>query len=151
MKPKAKVLLTCLFSILIVSCDPPHYIDFVNISKSNAKVKLNINPKTENYDLRRMAIGDSIVFNLKPKDTANIDFGIGNWSDKEIDEVLNSIKNIEIVTEDITTIYKTKNSMKSILVNNRQGFLLRSRIEIEVKQKTQPLTARISLRAQNEQ
>ncbi len=88
MKPKAKVLLTCLFSVLIVSCDPPHYIDFVNISKSNAKVKLNINPKTENYDLRRIAIGDSIVFNLKPKDTANIDFGIGNWSDKEIDFIV---------------------------------------------------------------
>jgi hypothetical protein len=133
MKLIARILLTCLLFVLTASCDPIHYIDFVNISQSNAKVKLSINSKTENYDLSRIAIGDSIVFNLKPKDTANIDFGIGNWSDKEIDEVLNSIKNIEIETEDITTIYKTKNSIKSILANNREGFLLRSRIEIEVK------------------
>ena len=133
MKPNNKILLICLCSLFLISCDPPHYIDFVNNSSSNAKVKINLKPKFENYGFEKIAIGDSIIFNLKQKDTANIEFGIGNWSDNEINETVKSIKNIEIKTEDITTIYKTEKAMKSILQNNREGFIFKTKIEIEIK------------------
>lgn len=133
MRPKAKILFVCLFFVIVTSCDPPHYIDFVNNTKSNAKVKLNIDNKTESHGLRSIANGDSIVFNLKPKDTASIHFGIGTWSTDEIDAVANSIKNIKIETENITTIYKTKSSIKNILENNKDGFFTHLRIEIQIK------------------
>ena len=87
----------------------------------------------ENYDLKEIAIGDSIIFNLKQKDTANIDFGIGTWSDGQIEEVINSIKNIEIETDEIKMIYKSKSSMKNILEKNREGFIFKTKIEIEIK------------------
>lgn len=137
MKLNNKIVLISLCSMFLISCDPPHYIDFVNNSTSNAKVKLNLNSKMKNYDLDEIAIGDSIIFNLKQKDTANIDFGIGTWSDNQIKEVVNSIKSIEIETEDVKTVYKTEKSMKNILEKNREGFIFKTKIEIEIKQKTQ--------------
>ena len=133
MKEAFKILSIIATSFLFCSCDPPHYIDFINNSKGNVKVKINLKSKIENCELREIAIGDSIIFNLKQKDTANIHFGIGNWSDNEIEETVKSIKNIEIETEDITTIYKTEKAMKKILQNNREGFFFKTRIEIEIK------------------
>ena len=128
-----KIMSLFVICIFLVSCDPPHFIDFVNKTNGNAKVKLNLNPEINNSDLGRIAIGDSIILTLKKKDTANIDFGIGTWSDKQIKEVVKSIKSIEIETDDIKTIYKTENSIKNILQNNTEGFIFKSRIEIEIK------------------
>lgn len=130
---KIKILYFFLISVFLVSCDPPHYIDFVNNSNSKAKVKFNINTELGNSDLRYLATGDSIVLNLKPKDTATVELGIGQWSDKEIESVTNSIDKIEIETNNVSTIYKTKDSIKNILENNVEGILLKSRIEIEIK------------------
>ena len=124
------IFIICIF---LTSCDPPHFIDFVNKTNGNAKVKLKLNPKIENFDLNEIAIGDSIVFNLKQKDTANIHFGIGTWSDNEIKEAVKSIKSIEIETEDLKTVYKTEKSMYIILQNNTEGFIFKKRIEIEIK------------------
>ena len=133
MRKAFKILRIIATSFLFCSCDPPHYIDFINNSKANAKVKLNLKPKFENYGLREIAIGDSIIFNLKQKDTANIHFGIGTWSDNEIKEAVKSIKSIEIETNDIKTVYKTEKSMYNILHNNTEGFIFKKRIEIEIK------------------
>ena len=133
MKNTLKLLFLILFLQLFTSCDPPHYIDFINKTESNVKIKLNLKAKSENYDLERISNGDSIVFNLKQKDTANLDFGIGTWSDKEIEELTKSIKNIEIETIDKKIIYKTEKSMKNILETNIQGFWIKTKIEIEVE------------------
>ncbi len=133
MKNTLKLLFLILILQLFTSCDPPHYIDFINKTESNVKIKLNLKAKSENYDLERISNGDSIVFNLKQKDTANLDFGIGTWSDKEIEELTKSIKNIEIETIDKKTIYKTEKSIKNILETNRQGFWFKTKIEIEVE------------------
>ena len=133
MKVYSKLITLSILTIIITSCDPPHYIDFINQSKSEAKVKLNLNLKNENFDLQEIANGDSIVFHLNKKDTANIHFGIGNWSDDEIEEVIKSIKSIEIETKEIKTIYKNETSMKNLLINNRHGAFLKSKIEIEIE------------------
>lgn len=124
--------LTLLLSFL-VSCDPAHNIDFINKSDSNVKVKITLNPKVENYRLKEVSSGDSIVFNLKQKDTANIYFGIGTWSDGEIEELINSINNIEIETKDIKTLYKTKKAMKNILEKNTHGFWFKTLVEINIE------------------
>ena len=85
------------------------------------------------YQLEEISKGDSIIFNIKPKDTADIYFGIGDWSGNEIEKVLKSIKSIEIETNDIKTLYKTKKSMKKILENNKKGIFFKTRIEIEIE------------------
>ena len=117
----------------IVSCDPIHQIHFLNNSSEDSTIRLNLNPNTQDYELREMATGDSIVFNLKENGSANIGFGIGTWSDTEIENVSKSIKSIEIETKDIKTIYKSQYSIINILKKNRKGFLLKTQIELEVE------------------
>lgn len=124
--------ITFLFFFLI-SCDPIHNIDFINKTDSDIKVKINLNPKVENYYLKNVSTGDSIIFNLNRKDTADIYFGIGTWSDSEINELTNSINNIEIETKDIKTIYKSKKAMINIFENNKHGFLFNTNIEIGIE------------------
>lgn len=124
--------ITFLFFFLI-SCDPIHNIDFINKTDSDIKVKINLNPKVENYYLKNVSTGDSIIFNLNRKDTAEIYFGIGTWSDSEIDKLTNSINNIEIDTKDIKTIYKSKKAMINIFENNKHGFMFKTNIEIGIE------------------
>ncbi|MCF6142514.1 hypothetical protein L1S34_14575 [Flavobacterium sp. K77] len=133
MKKIINILILIMSSQLLMSCDPPHFINFINNTDSTVKVKFNLNPKVENYDLERITTNDSIVFNIKPKDTANLHFGIGSWSDKQIEELTSSINNIEIETQNIKTIYKTKKSMDEILKENRHGFWFKTKIEINIE------------------
>lgn len=133
MKLKFKLVLLSLVAIIITSCDPPHYIDLINTTQSPAKVRFNLKSKVESYELKDIATSDSIVFNVNPKDTANIHFGIGDWSDSGIEEVTKSVKSIEIATKDITTKYKTENSIKNLLKKNRHGFFFKTKIEIEIQ------------------
>lgn len=133
MKKISKKFLFFLFVISLIGCDPVHNLNFINTTEANAKVKINLKPETEGYKLRSISIGDSIVFNLKQKDTASIYYGIGTWSDKDIDHFANSIKNIEIETSEIKTIYKTKKSIKNILKNNIEGFWFKTDIIVEIE------------------
>lgn len=132
MKKKSKLITVLILAFLVTSCDPIHYINFINNTDSTAKIKLNLNPKVENYDLQQIATKDSIVFYLKQKDTARIDFGIGDWSGNEIGKLTSSLKSIEIETRDINTIYKSKKAMNTILENNRYGFGFKTEIKIEI-------------------
>ena len=88
----------------------------------------------KNYDLREtLMTEDSAVFKLEAKDTATISFGIGTWSDKEIDEVLKSINDIEIETSDLHITYKSKAAMKNLFKENTKGVWLKTDIIIELK------------------
>ncbi len=133
MKSRLIIILILFLTNFLVSCDPIHNIDFVNKSNSEAKVKINLISKNENYDLKQKAIGDSIVFNLKKDSIANIYFGIGSWDKKEISELTKSIKSIEIETKDVKTIYKSQISMNEILNNNIEGVFMKTVIQIEIK------------------
>ena len=133
MKNIIKLFTLTFLLCFLVSCDPVHTIDFINKTDSNVKVKINLNPKVENYRLKEVSSGDSIVFNLKQKDSANIYFGIGTWSEGQIEELTNSISNIEIETKDIKTVYKTKKAIKNILENNTHGFWFKTLVEINIE------------------
>ncbi len=133
MKNIIKFSILTFFLSFLVSCDPAQTISFINKTDSSIKVKINLNPKVEHYRLKEVSTGDSIIFNLKRKDTANIYFGIGTWSDSEIDELTNSINNIEFETKDIKTIYKSKKAMRTILENNKHGFWIKNDIEIGIE------------------
>lgn len=128
-----KFLIISFFSVFFISCDPPHNIYFINKTNSNVKVKINLQSKAENYTLKQLSINDSIVFNIKQNTKAGIYFGIGTWDGNEIDELVKSIENISIETNEIKTIYKTKDSMKKILENNKEGFWWKTRIEINIE------------------
>ena len=133
MKNKIKPLLITFLLFILMSCDPPHNIDIINNTNSEAKVKFNLNPRVKNYRLEEIAKGDSIVFNLKEKDTANLYFGIGTWDDKEIDGLCKSISSLEIETNDVKTVYKSKRSIKKILHDNQEGFWWKTLIKIEIE------------------
>lgn len=133
MKSSFLIILILFLANFLVICDPIHDIEFVNKSKSEAKVKINLIPKNENYYLKENAIGDSIILNIKKDSIANVFFGKGTWNKKEINYITKSIKSIEIETKDIKTIYKSKNSMNVILNKNTKGFLFKTLIEIEIK------------------
>jgi hypothetical protein len=94
-------------------------------------VKINLESHRAETAFSEIAIGDSIVFNLQSKDTANINFGIGTWGDEEIHEIVKDIKDLEIETSEIKTIYKTQESIKALLIENRKGF--RSGWETEIR------------------
>ena len=70
--------------LLLISCDPPHYINFINKSNSSTRVKLSLKAETKFYDLEQLSVGDSIVFSLKQEESADIHFGIGSWRKTEI-------------------------------------------------------------------
>lgn len=133
MKKIFKFLLLSFFAVILLSCDPPHNIYFINKTNSNIRVKFELDPKVKNNSLKRISTNDSIVFDIKKNEKAQIYFGIGTWDGNEIDELVKSIDNISIETNEIKTIYKTKNSMKRILENNKEGFWWKTRIEIDVE------------------
>jgi hypothetical protein len=133
MKTIIKIFTGTFSLVFLVSCDPAHDIEFTNNTNSVAKIKFKLNPKFKNYRLSESIKGDSIVFNLKPKDTANLYFGIGVWDDEEIDQLCNSIISLEIENNDLKTIYKSKRTIKNILKNNQEGFWWKTRITIGVE------------------
>ena len=133
MKTIIKRFLLAFLLLFLVSCDPAHDIEFTNNTNSVAKVKFKLNPKFKNYRLSESITGDSIVLNLKPKDTENLYFGIGVWDDKEIDQLCNSIISLEIENNDVKTVYKSKKIIKNIFENNQEGFWWKTRIAIKVE------------------
>jgi len=117
---KLKALFVLPLALLIVSCDPPHFINFINNTKADAKVKIKLRDKVEESALSEIATGDSIVFNLRSKDTANINFGIGTWGNEGIREIVKDIKTLEIETSKIKTVYKTQESINNLLIKNKK-------------------------------
>ncbi|WP_396183219.1 hypothetical protein [Flavobacterium sp.] len=111
-----------LFLIMIfISCDPPHNIVFINNGQSEAKIKIHIDTIVENNEFMNFdeLQKDTIVYKIKPSDTCTIFFGIGTWSDSEVKNISKSIKKIEIGNEEFQTIYKTKNKIEKLLIENR--------------------------------
>ena len=92
-----------------------------------------LSPIKTSQSLKELAKGDSIVLNLKPNSTEYIYCGMGTWSESEVDNIAKGIKNIEIETKDIKTVYKRRNSIIEILKDNRKGFWWKTSVEIEVK------------------
>lgn len=137
MRTKFKILSFILLSFLLISFDPIHFINFSNNTNANVKVKVFIKPEMENYDLNQASTGDSIVLIIKPikneNDSERIEFGMGTWSDDNIDEVVSAIKKIEIETEDIKTTYKSTKAIKNLFETNREGFPFKTSIDIEIK------------------
>jgi hypothetical protein len=133
MKNISHGLIFILILQLFTSCDPPHNIRFINKTDSNLKIKINLKSDSENYHLKRISNGDSIIYILNQKDNAYQNFGIGTWSSNEIDSVVKSIKCIEIETNDKKIIYKSEKSLRNLLKSNVQGLWLKTTIEIDIE------------------
>ena len=119
-------------SFLLFSCDPSRNINFVNQTEAPIKIKFILSANKTSQSLEEIAKGDSIVLNLKPKSTEYLYCGMGTWSESELDNIAKGIKNIEIDTKDIKTVYKSRNSIIEILKDNRKGLLWKTSVEIKV-------------------
>ncbi len=133
MKNLYQLFIISFFSLLFASCDPAQNMHFINKTDSDAKVKIVLNPKFENHSLKEIAKNDSIVFDIKEKDTASIYFGMGTWNGEEIGVLVNSIKNLSIETNEIKTIYKTKNAIKKVFETGKEGFWWKTKIVVEIE------------------
>ena len=133
MKTFYRLFILLFFSFLFVSCDPAQSMHFINKTDFDAKVKIVLNPKFENYKLKEISKNDSIVFYIKEKETANIYFGMGTWDGNEVEVVANSIKNLSIETSEIVTIYKSKESIVKFFEKGKEGFWWKTRIVVEIE------------------
>ncbi|AYN02750.1 hypothetical protein [Flavobacterium sp. 140616W15] len=130
-----KSIILLFFCLLLTSCDPIRNLNFINKTDSDVKIKINLNPEAKSYTssvIKDKSNGDSIVFNLKQKNTVKISFGAGVWSDPIIDDFSNSVNTIEFDTKNIKTIYKTPESVKKLLKDNKHGFLHKHRVDIDI-------------------
>lgn len=130
-----KSIILLFFCLLFTSCDPIRDLNFTNKTDSDVKIKINLNPEAKSYTssvLNNKSNGDSIVFNLKQNTTVGIFFGVGVWSDPVIEEFANSVYNIEFDTKNIKTIYKTPESVKKLIKDNRHGTLHKNQVDINI-------------------
>lgn len=133
---KLNSLLLFFSAFILTSCDPAHNINFINNGTSIVKVKLKIDPKTEEYGLNEHKKGDSIILILKPglkeSDQGTIFFGMGTWSDTNIKELCKSVKSIEIENPNYKIIYKSQYSIAKVLSQNRKGYWMRTDIDFNI-------------------
>lgn len=107
--------------LLLASCDPPHNLVFINKSNSIAEIKIEIDSTIEYNEFRNFdeLKADTLVYKIQPKDTCTLFFGIGTWSDDEVKNLAKSMKKLLIGNNDYQTIYKTKDRIEQILLENR--------------------------------
>lgn len=123
-----------ILSFLLIGCDPPHYINFVNNTSDDVRIKIKIDSKNNVYFIEGEGMnGDSIILELKENESEELHFGIGNWSDDEINQATKTIKKLEIETSYYTMIYKDYKSIQKLLKKNRSGIIKGSEIKIEIK------------------
>ena len=128
-----KIFLLLAVAYILMSCDPPHDIFFKNRTEHPAKVILKIKNEPETYDLAALVTGDSLVLNVSPETEQHISFGIGTWSDEEIQLVSSDIKSIVIKTNDKTVIYDNQAQIKNLLTENENGFP-HTKIKIDIEE-----------------
>tara|TARA_R110002073_G_scaffold335931_1_gene529525 strand:+ start:73 stop:483 length:411 start_codon:yes stop_codon:yes gene_type:complete len=136
MKSKLTKSLIFCCSVLLCSCDPPHNINFENQSDSQVTVTLISNPQDENLDLyqfRDLMKGDSLILNVNTGQTETLYFGIGTWSNSEIESLTNSLNKIIIENDDFKRVYKSKKSINSLLNYDKDGFWWKTQINIKVE------------------
>ncbi len=129
-------LILFILGFLFMSCDPAHNLNFINNGSIATKVKIKIDPQTEEYGLNEYKNGDSIVFNLKPALTKDnqfqMFFGIGTWHEKEVIEISKSIKSIEIENINYKIVYKSQAAIAKILQQNVKGSWMKTEIDINI-------------------
>ena len=128
--------LVLFFGLLFCACDPPHYIDFENQSKSEVVVTFIKNTDIENwdfYEFRDIMKGDSIILKVDSGKTETLHFGIGTWSESEIELLTNSIDQIIIENNDFKQVYKSNNSIRSLLTNDMSGFWWKTKIYVHIE------------------
>lgn len=133
MNCKSTIALMLFSAFLLESCDPVFSLQFINKTNGPAKVKFLMDSKNKIRCFQQVSVGDSIVLNLKGKDSISIiQCDIGTWSDDKIVELAKSIKSLEIETTEIKTVFKTSKSIEDILKNNTEG-VLNTEIVIEIE------------------
>ena len=129
---KIKYLLYLSMILTFCSCDQTHSLYFINKTNCMSKVKIVLDNKCNSYYLKKLAKGDSIIFNLKQNDSADIYFHIGNWSDEEIGRLVNCVQSIEVECGRIKKKYNSKSSLTRLFENKIDGFN-NSNIVIEIE------------------
>lgn len=127
MRKILKIIIGLLsISLLIVGCDPPHYITFVNSSGSELEVTFKLDTTHVNYSLyeNKSRKADSIVLYLSQGDSTELHFGIGTWSDSEISGLANSLREVRIENNGFKSIYKSHERIERFLKENRKSGIM---------------------------
>ena len=127
-----KIFLPLAVAYILTSCDPPHDIIFRNHTEHSAKIILKFKVEQESY-LGELITADSLVLNIRPETEQHISFGIGTWSDEEIQIVSSDIKSIIIKMNEKTVIYDNQGQIKNFLTKNETGFP-HTKIKIDIEE-----------------
>ena len=104
-------------SAIFFSCEPAAYFVVKNESESQANVTIALNSKGD-YDFLHSE-NDTIILYLNKNDS--IIFACsGIWQDNEMERFANSIKSIEIKTSRIYKKYSEKDSIETLIKENRK-------------------------------
>ena len=88
------VIMTMLF--LLSSCDPLHYIEFINESDVEVSVYIQVDTSMEFLPLEEMRRKEIVTIKVAPNTSEIIDFGMGTWSDYALEEATKVIKRVDI-------------------------------------------------------
>lgn len=134
-----KYVFYILVSMLLIGCDPGHELVFVNNTESEVFVDISV--QTDSIDNCKVVMNyidrftikelDSLIV-IKPKSLYKVSFGIGTWSNEEIDEFSRYIEEIKIESERKTVIYNSKKQIEKLLKGNRESSIGYVKINIEI-------------------
>ena len=132
-----KTLFILFTAMLLVSCDPVHYIDFRNFTQEEAVVTIRLKPDADKEIYRSSKDeypieGDSIVLHIPKKESKSLFFGMGTWGDEGA-SVAGTIKTLEIETSEIKTVYKTEKVIEDVFKDNLKGIWFKSEIRIDIE------------------
>lgn len=126
-----------LMLLLFTACDPPLNIQLENKGESTAIFKFYLNSDSthlENslWDYNESS-SDSIFYVVEQGAVEIVDLGIGNWSDYAINTFSQSLRILEIETDEQKVSYKTTEAIKKLLEENKRGLYWKTNIVLTVE------------------
>ena len=113
-----KLLQLCMVlmaGLFLTACDPIHFIEFINETEEAVNIRMEIDTSMQYYALEEYRSGDQIQISLAPGSSEMIDFGMGTWSDYQLNQISELIKVIEIQTASETTRHQGSEELIAFL------------------------------------
>lgn len=125
MKIIAFGILFLLLSKFIISCNPQKRIIMRNASADDAEIIWKI--AEDSVNVSRLYISNSPEVKIylrpvKPHNLADMSFGIGTWSDTELNDFADDLESLEVKSRNQNFKLSVPVEIKKYLLENRKGF-----------------------------
>lgn len=114
-----------LLSAFLISCNPQKRIIMRNASSDDAEIIWKINEDSVNVSRLYISNSTEVKFHLqpgKPYNFADMSFGIGSWSDAELNNLADDLESLEVKSRNQNFKLSIPDEIKKYLLENRKGF-----------------------------